>query len=105
MEGENLFRKYDYGLEENPQFYNGSTTPPDFNLSIVSAPIYIFYGNGDKLIVAKDVRALAKALPSTEALYEVGYPGWNHNDFVYAIEAKKWVYDKIIEHMRNSTSV
>ena len=95
------FPKYDYGEEENVKRYNGSTTPPLFPLDQVRAPLFIFYGNGDKLIAEKDVKALAMALPSTEALYPIDYEGWNHNDFVYAIDAKTLVYDIIIEHMSN----
>ena len=38
-------------------------------------------------------------MPSTEAIYQIDYEGWNHNDFVYAIDAKKLVYDIIIQHM------
>ena len=100
VEAGNAFPKYDYGEEENLKRYNGSATPPLFPLDKVDVPLFLFYGNGDKLIAEKDVEALAKALPSTEvALYSIDYEGWNHNDFVYAIDAKTLVYDIIIEHM------
>lgn len=94
-----FFGKYDYGIEENQRRYNGSPTPPAFNLEAVSAPLYIFYGNGDKLVAPEDVKTLAATMPSTEAIYQIDYEGWNHNDFVYAIDAKKLVYDIIIQHM------
>ena len=97
--GGNFFGKYDYGVEENQRRYNGSHTPPAFNLEAVSVPLYIFYGNGDKLVAPEDVKTLAERLPSTEAIYQIDYEGWNHNDFVYAIDAKKLVYDIIIQHM------
>ena len=52
-----FFGKYDYGsAEENQRHYNGSTVPPSFNLNRVTAPLYIFYGNGDKLIAEEDVK-------------------------------------------------
>merc|ERR1719499_2019179 len=59
----------------------------------------IFYGNGEKLVAPEDVKTLAETLPSTEAIYQIDYEGWNHNDFVYAIHAKNLVYDIIIQHM------
>ncbi len=96
-----FFGKYDYGAEENAKRYNGSVTPPAFELGHINAPLYIFYGNGDKLIAEEDVKSLAKSLPSTEAIYQIDYEGWNHNDFVYAIHAKKLVYDIIIKHMQS----
>lgn len=96
--GKGFFGKYDYGTEENLVKYN-SSHPPAFNLSHVKAPLYIFYGNGDKLIAEEDVLSLSEVLPSTEAIYAIDYEGWNHNDFVYAIDAKSLVYDTIIKHM------
>ena len=102
MKAGDAFRKYDYGPEKNPQIYQGSLTPPNFNLSSITTPIYIFYGDGDKLIAKEDVLKLVDVLPSADGnIFEVNYPGWNHNDFVYAIEAKKLVYDNIINHIRN----
>ena len=32
-----FFGKYDYGIEENQRRYNGSPTPPAFNLEAVSS--------------------------------------------------------------------
>ena len=32
-----FFGKYDYGIEENQRRYNGSSTPPAFNLEAVSS--------------------------------------------------------------------
>ena len=46
----------------------------------------------------------SSALPSIVRIYEVDYPGWNHNDFVYAIDAKKFVYNEIIDKIKNITS-
>jgi lysosomal acid lipase/cholesteryl ester hydrolase len=103
-----VFRKYDYGEKKNPKYYDGSLVPPDYLIENITAPIYIFYGNGDKLIITKDVKMLSNALPSLEMMYEVNYTGWNHNDFVYAIDAKNLVYDIIISHMndyRNNATI
>ena len=50
MKAGDAFRKYDYGPEKNSQMYQGSLTPPNFNLSSITTPIYIYYGDGDKLI-------------------------------------------------------
>ena len=96
----NVFRKYDYGWEENQSRYNGSMTPPHFNLSDISTPLYLFYGNGDKLIAEEDVLTLTQSLPSCRGLHKIDYPGWNHNDFVYAQDAKTLVYDTILNQMQ-----
>ena len=75
VEGGHIFRKYDYGAEENQKHYNNSI-PPDFNISNITTPIYIFYGDGDRLIAKNDVIELAKAMPSIVKLHKVDFPNW-----------------------------
>jgi len=43
------FHKFDYGARENLRKY-GSPEPPQYDLSKVQVPTYIFYGDGDNLI-------------------------------------------------------
>jgi len=40
------FRKYDYGKVENMKHYN-STTPPDYDLSKVTAATYVYQSKHD----------------------------------------------------------
>ncbi|XP_046666736.1 lipase 1-like [Homalodisca vitripennis] len=44
----NQFQRYDYGAERNIILYN-STTPPLYNLSKVSVPVSLHYGDNDLL--------------------------------------------------------
>lgn len=46
-EGEQ-FRAYDHGPSENLRRY-GISRPPSYNLSLVTAPVYLFWGPGDLL--------------------------------------------------------
>ncbi len=101
---ENLFRKYDYGEELNQLVYDGASQPPDYNLGNITTPLYLFWGDGDRLINAKDVDILASKLPSLVMNHRVDYEGWNHNDFVYAINATELVYNLIIKEMENIAS-
>lgn len=55
------FRRFDYGEKENLVRYN-QTEAPDFDLSNISFPIAIFYGNQDKLADPADVKWLKEQL-------------------------------------------
>lgn len=43
------FRQYDHKREENKRFYNGSGTPPDYDLHKVTAPLYLYAAGQDLL--------------------------------------------------------
>jgi len=42
------FIKYDYGPQGNMEHY-GQLTPPTYDLSRVTAPVYLFWGDNDLL--------------------------------------------------------
>lgn len=39
------FRKFDYGPKN--MFVYGSSTPPEYNISRIEVPVYIFYASQD----------------------------------------------------------
>lgn len=43
------FLKYDFGYYGNYQRY-GTFSPPKYNLEEITAPTYIFYGDGDNFV-------------------------------------------------------
>ena len=51
------FRQYDY-FEENTAHYN-SSEPPDYNISSITAPVYLYRGEQDYL-VSKLVKKIVK---------------------------------------------
>lgn len=46
------FRQFDYGLIGNLKRYN-KLTPPDYDLSKVTAPVALIYSSNDKLVAVK----------------------------------------------------
>ncbi len=96
---ESAFRQYDYGEERNAIAYDGAKEPPDYAIENITVPMYMFWGDGDRLIKAEDVALLAARLPSLVLNHKINYEGWNHNDFIYAVDAKKLVYDIITQEM------
>jgi len=59
----------------------------------------IAYNNSQKYFF-KDVKRLYHLLPNVVDMYEVPWSKFNHMDFVWAKDASKLVYDRILKIMR-----
>ena len=46
----------------------GSPHPPQYNYSLVTAPVALFWADGDLLVVPEDVATLANNLPNLVSL-------------------------------------
>ncbi|OXU17327.1 hypothetical protein TSAR_001742 [Trichomalopsis sarcophagae] len=95
------FQRYDYGPEGNLAMYN-STRPPDYDLSKLSVPVALFWSENDWLASPVDVRRLYDRLPRKILSYKVDYPKFNHLDFLWALDAPKLVYAKLLSAMNAS---
>lgn len=95
----NRFQLYNYfNKTKNIEKY-GKSIPPDYNLDNVAAPITLYYGSKDTLSVPKDTLRLAKKLK--KCIYKLNrLKGWNHIDFVLAINADKIVFESLIAEMK-----
>lgn len=91
------FRQYDHGLIGNIKAY-GKVTPPKYDLSKITAPIYIIYSNNDWLSATKDVDRLYNQLTNapTKAKFLLSNNKINHVDYMYAIHAPTLIYNKVI---------
>ena len=95
---DNEFLKYDYGPRENAARYNGSKTPPPYNLSNVIAPTALFVGESDDLGTVEDNNHLAEVLPNC-FYHEVINEKWSHMDFAVAIDAPEKIYSTITSYI------
>jgi hypothetical protein len=43
------FGQFDFGEKKNMEKY-GQATPPNYNLSLVTSPVALYYGENDKLV-------------------------------------------------------
>jgi len=93
---EEQFQKYDYGFLGNVNRY-GTYYPPTYDLSQVKNKILIMYGTQDWLTHPKDVRWLSRQLPNVVETMKV--KGYNHLDFVWGLDARDQIYEKIIKVM------
>ncbi|XP_034240195.1 lipase 3-like [Thrips palmi] len=93
-----IFHQYDYGSEQNIKKY-GSSRPPVYNMSRVTAPVAIWYGLNDRLVYHEDVVALSKQLPNLVGLHLVPFPKFNHFDFLWATDSHSLLYDDVMKVM------
>ncbi|XP_037949314.1 lipase 3-like [Teleopsis dalmanni] len=91
------FRHYDMGEKKNQQTYN-QPTPPDYDLSQITAPTYLYSSQNDALCAPADVDTLVAAMPYLTEDYRIPDPSWNHLDFIVADGMKEVLNDLIIEN-------
>lgn len=69
--------------------------PPDYDLSKITAPGYLFHANNDWVCSITDVERLYAKLNNVLGKFLVPKPTFNHLDFVYGISAPELVYKKV----------
>nr|CAD7433083.1 unnamed protein product [Timema monikensis] len=93
------FRQFSYGLIKNLATY-GSLTPPDYDLSKITAPVYLHWSDNDWMADPKDVQELNGKLPNVKGSIRVPYAAFNHLDYMWAIDGKTLLYDTVLENMK-----
>ncbi|XP_070157969.1 uncharacterized protein [Polyergus mexicanus] len=94
------FRQYDYGSTKNLLIYN-SVEPPDYDLTNITVPIALFYSSGDTLDDIMDVKKLYRLLPNVVNVYKIPWHNFNHLDFIWAKDAPKLVYERVLKIMKS----
>ncbi|KAF5306001.1 hypothetical protein FQR65_LT07494 [Abscondita terminalis] len=94
------FENYDYGPMENTVLYN-SVRPPSYIMEKITAPVYLYYSINDFLSSDIDVKRLQTRLPNVIDAILNPDSKFNHGDYLYGINAKKVLYEPLIENMLN----
>lgn len=92
------FRQYDHGKSENLRIYN-RTTPPKYEIGNVKTCVNMYYSDNDYMSAVEDVEYLATLLPCAE-LHHIPYTDWNHYDFLWSINVKEVINNRIIEKVQ-----
>lgn len=93
------FRRYDHGWMRNMVTY-GTRRPPRYNLGNIKIPTFLHYTYNDPLSQAEDVTRLHEELGAGVKML-VPHPLFNHIDFMWAIDAKELLYDRVLDLMRS----
>ncbi|KAM8716817.1 hypothetical protein ACLKA7_003654 [Drosophila subpalustris] len=92
------FCQYDFG-RDNQRIY-GRSTPPDYALERVTAPVGLYYGQNDYLAAVEDVQRLAKRLPNVVVNHMYPNKNFNHIDMMWGISARRIAQPKFLEVMQ-----
>lgn len=92
------FQKFDFGETRNRIRY-GQEAPPEYNLSMVSAPVALYWSLGDWLADPRDVSQLRDRLPRLVLDFRVRDPKFTHLDFTLGIGARQLVYEPLMKAM------
>ncbi|XP_018364290.1 PREDICTED: lipase 3-like [Trachymyrmex cornetzi] len=96
------FKQFDYGILGNTNVY-GSLNPPNYDLSKIKVPVYLYYSENDWLADVKDVEKLYKELGNPSGKTLIANKKFNHLDYMWAKDVKKLVYDQIISRMKKKS--
>ncbi|GMS80450.1 hypothetical protein PENTCL1PPCAC_2625 [Pristionchus entomophagus] len=89
------FAPYDLGKDVNMKLY-GAPFAPEYDVSQVASPTYLFYSDADWLASPEDVEGfLMRRLNSTVLRVATRLTDFNHNDFMWGLRARKEIYDPI----------
>lgn len=93
------FRRFDFGESMNMKKY-GQPTPPLYNMQNVMIPVSVFWSENDVLADPQDVGLLVPQIPNLTLRYRVPYDKFTHQDFLWAIDAKPLLYNKVVQVIR-----
>uniref|UniRef100_A0A2A4JIJ1 Lipase n=1 Tax=Heliothis virescens TaxID=7102 RepID=A0A2A4JIJ1_HELVI len=94
------FRRYDHGTVLENIIKYGSFIPPRYDLFKITAPVFLHYSDADPLAHVKDVEILFRELGRPIGKFWVPLSGFSHIDFVYGINAKELVYNRVVSCMK-----
>lgn len=86
------FAKYDFGSAELNMAKYGQETPPLYDLSKMTLPTALFYGQHDYLADITDVERLIDELPADKIVLKSYLETYAHLDYTWAYDANVNVY-------------
>ena len=90
---------YDFGSDQlNIRRWN-STRPPIYKYDVITAPVALYWGENDWLVVPKDEAALAERLPNMVLNLRVDEDAYTHLDFLWGMHNIEKVYGPTMELM------
>ncbi|XP_014291787.1 lipase 3 [Halyomorpha halys] len=92
------FRNYDYGYIKNLEIYH-QRIPPVYDLSKISVPVTLHYGNNDWLTGLNDIMKLNSSLPDSNTKL-VPFSYFNHLDFMWAKDVDKLLYKDLLKILK-----
>lgn len=99
------FRLFDYDSERMNRRVYGTSKPPLYNLTAITAPVSLYYSKGDDTAAIEDAIDLQNQLPNVRSSYLVPFDKFSHIDFGFSYLAKPFVYDKLISNINKINGI
>jgi len=90
------FTRFNYGAEGNVEHY-GTETAPEYNLKLVTAPVYLFYGVTDGVATPEDVSWLSSNLGNHQGSVQVGVNVFSHGDFFMSQNVSELLFKPLLK--------
>ncbi|KAH8328642.1 hypothetical protein KR067_012036, partial [Drosophila pandora] len=91
------FCQYDYDTKENQRIY-GRSSPPEYPLEKITAPVALYYGSNDYFAAVEDVKRLAKLLPNVVDSHM--FKKWNHMDMIWGVSGRRTIQPRMLKLMQ-----
>ena len=91
------FVNYDFGSAEENLDHYGAESPPEYDLTRVTAKTALYLGDMDSTATIPDGEHLRDVLPNV-IKFEV-LRDCSHMDFAIAVQAREQIYDQILQVM------
>lgn len=75
----------------------GAFSPTEYNISVITVPIFIYHAVNDDISSVEDVKLLSSKLKSLKKRFLIHNPKFSHIDFLSSGEARELVYNRIID--------
>ncbi|XP_059046715.1 gastric triacylglycerol lipase-like [Achroia grisella] len=97
------FQQFDFGPDGNMKQY-GTSLPPEYPVHKITLPIALFSAQNDWLSSDVDVTNLYVQIANPIEHYVVPLKEFNHIDFLWAVDAPKLVYEKLLQLLQEGVS-
>ncbi|XP_013183259.1 lipase 1 [Amyelois transitella] len=93
------FVYFDHGVSGNMALYN-SSVPPKYDLGRVTMKVALIAAKNDKISALRDVRILKRKLPNLAYYKVLDYPLFNHLDYNWGKNMKKYLFPYVFKVLR-----
>lgn len=90
------FRRYDHGSWLANRRAYGSSTPPRYDLSRITVPVFLHYSDSDPLAHVNDVDRLFRELGRPIGKFRVPLATFSHMDFIWGIDAEDLLFTRAL---------
>lgn len=98
------FQKFDFGKTRNQILY-GQETAPVYDLTRVTAPVALYWSEGDWLADPRDVSQLRDQLPRLVLDFRIHDPKFTHLDFTLGMGARRLVYEPLVKALSRARAL